>query len=430
MVLLVAPSLIIFALELFLFLRKPLSVFRFFAFCYVTIVGLGVPMVLLIDNLSGYKFQLRDLDQIQVMYAIGYFLIYAGALPAMAMGRMLRDFKGVRSTRLTNFSGDPLSSSERKGLLFLLLLSLSATGVYLATTGISFGSSGYESRYEDASGSGPLLLFIPAFLPYAAYRLATAQSLSRFIRIAFILIAFNVFIFLLLSGYRQLLIGSALLCMIVAVDRGFLPRWTIIPATLIVFPMVALSMSFARYAGEDSTPFADRTGAALYYIQGDVFPIDAPMRIMWYCETQDCPGTDVFISHLEKFVPRAAWPGKPTILPDSAGFYTQTILNYKRRLTLSTTIMGEALLMGSVPLAAIVMLLSGFAAAAITTLVQSARPSIFYFIYLSNIYMGFFWIREGLEDAINRIIIMLIYTVIAQLAALLMRGRANYVKAI
>jgi hypothetical protein len=422
MPLIIIPSIAIFTLELLFFLRRPLSVFRFFSFCYATIVGLGVPMVMLIDAISGYKFQLRDLDRIQIMYVCGYALIYIGALPVMVSGRLLRDKAGASQTRLTDFGESPLTFAQRGGLVVLLLMSLGATLIYLATSGFSFGSSGYESRYEEASGSGPLLLFIPAFLPYAAYRLATAKSLGKFLLIALVLIAFNVFIFMLLSGYRQLLIGSALLCMIVAVDRGFIPRWTIIPAAVIVFPLVALSMSFARYSGEESTPFADKTAAALYYIQGDVFPIDAPMRIMWFCDIQPCPGTDVFVSHLQKFVPRGAWPDKPKILPDSAGFYTQTVLNYKRQLTLSATIMGEALLMGSMMQAALVMILSGFFAALMTSLFFAARPSISYFIYLANIYIGFFWVREGFEDAINRVIIMLIYAFIAVTCAILLKG--------
>lgn len=419
---LILPSIAIFTLELLFFLRRPLSVFRFFTFCYATIVGLGVPVVMLIDALSGYKFQLRDLDRIQIMYVAAYALIYLGAFPVLWLGRLLRDKTGATQTSLTDFGKDSLTYAQRGGLVTLLMMSIGATLIYLATSGFSFGSSGYESRYEEASGSGPLLLFIPAFLPYAAYRLATAKGLRNFFYVAIVLIAFNLFIFVLLNGYRQLLIGSALLCLIAAVGRGFIPRWTIIPAAIFVFPVVALSMSFARYAGEESTPFADKTAAALYYIQGDVFPIDAPMRIMWYCDTQDCPGTDVFVSHLQKFVPRGAWPDKPKILPDSAGFYTQTVLNYKRQLTLSSTIMGEALLMGSMPLAALIMVLSGFFAALMTAMFQTSRASIPYFIYLANIYIGFFWVREGFEDAINRVVIMIVYGVIACSVAALLKG--------
>jgi|GEM_PF-3081453 WzyE protein. len=408
-------NVIIFLYDAVAFYRKPDSIYLFLKLCFSFIIGVGVLFLQVMVATVGYKFEVRDLEVIQQLFLLGYLALVSGAwVTSKAAGLMMPSTR-----RAPQFAQGPSARGSKltqSGLHALALASLFSVAAYVALNGLSFGQGSYEDRYKDAQGMGILLRLFPAFLPYAAYRLVVAKDRSEFIRVAAVAMLFTGFMYIALEGYRQILIAALLITLVIALKRRFLPAPLVAVTALLALPGV-IGLSFLRYIGESSAvTFQDPIVAAFYYTQGDLFPIDAPLRTFWWCSARECPGWGPFLNHFTHLIPRAIWPEKPDIQFDAAGYYTQVIIGYYRNVTLSSTIFSEAIMIGGYWAVPMFMFVSGVLAKLFSIWADRAT-GIMRFILLSNVYIGFFWIREGLENGLLRIIFAVIFLLIALLLA-------------
>ena len=119
-------------------------------------------------------------------------------------------------------------------------------------------------------------------------------------------------------------------------------------------------------------------------------------------------------------IPRVVLPDKPEIMLDSAGYYTQIVLDYPRAVTRSSTIVSEGLMIyGSLGVIAICFV-SGLFSRTLDYVMSSSQTTALYYIFYSQIYMAFFWIREGFQNGLYRVIIMLVLLVSAIIVSYLM----------
>lgn len=381
------------------FSNRPDSYVRAVRFFYSYIICFGVVFLFFMIQLIDYKFYVYDLDTLSIAILSGYISLLCGAFATQL-------FFG-RTVQSSSSNDDILLTVERK-LLGLFVVSVAAILVYLAANGLSFGRGSYEQRYEDARGLGILLIFFPGFMPYICFLLINTKKKLNFFYISLVGLIISFATFYILNGYRQIFIGTIIVIFITMMKKDMIRPFFWILIGTILLPMFAVVMSFLRYAGESSKPFGSLVQEALTYIQGDLFPVDAPLRTMWHCSLRECPGIDVFLNHLMRIIPRVVWPDKPEIMLDSAGYYTQVILDYPRAVTLSSTIVSEGLMIyGSLGVVAICFI-SGIFSRALDYVMTSFHKSTLYYIFYSQIYMEFFWVREGFQNGLYRVIIMFI----------------------
>jgi WzyE protein. len=373
------------------FYKEPLSIFRFTAFCYSTVLLGGVSVILLGDSAFGYKMPLDGINKV-FMHSLAGLIIMQGT---HLLAKRLLSSVDVRP------STGNVPASTRWGLGALLALSVFSLLLFAASNGLSLGQQDYEYRYEAARGWGPIIAFFPAFLPFVFYKIYNSKGIPSFLLVSTISLAIGLTTYIVMSGYRQILIGTLIIICCVAMERRYIKRWHFVPGVA-AFMLLIVSLSFMRYAGDSSgaSTFESIGIAAYYYIQGDVFPMDAPLKIRDYCDYITPPGTDVVINHLAKIVPRALWEDKPLILLDAAGFYTQEVVGYARGVTLSPTVLGEGYLVGGSAGFYVLM----FAGAITLTVLDVARKlsDACFFIIGSFIYGGFFFIREGFSELLLR----------------------------
>lgn len=403
----------ILTLDIRAWYRRPDSIYLFFKFCFSLIIGFGILFLQLMNATVGYKFVLPDLGGMELCYLIGYVGIITGSRLGIWTYLLLT---GSQRPGIALPFGEPEAVRGRYGLYSLGIISMLAVVLYVGVTGFSFGQGSYEARYEDAQGMGIILRLFPAFLPFAAYKLTVAKSPREFWRSALVLVGFTFVMLIALEGYRQLMISAALLTVIIALKRKYVPLWVQLAIAVSALPAL-VSLSFLRYGGEvQAAGFTDPLTRIFYYIQGDLFPLDAPIRIIQWCDIRDCPGLEVFWNHLTLLVPRFLWPDKPAILLDAAGYYTQIVIAYNRALTLSATIIGEGFLIGSFGAIFAICVISGWLARILSVWMDRSTGMI-KFILLANVPMGFFWVREGLENGILRTIFILAFLGIGTLTA-------------
>lgn len=395
------------------FHRDPFSIFKFSALCYSIMLIGGVSVVLLSDILFGYKMPLGGIRVIFLDAVIGLLLMHAihAGLTFMAFRR--------------NGHGGALHTVNRWSLAALAVLSVSSIFVFAAANGISLGQTDYEHRYEAARGWGPFLVFFPAFLPFAFYQIHQSKGVAGFLGYSLAAISVGMITYFVMSGYRQVLIGVVILSCCVAIERNYIKKWHFLPGIGLFF-LLLVSLSFLRYAGDSAglSAFDSAGVAAFYYIQGDVFPVDAPLKIReFHAMYGEMPGLDVVFNHLLKLVPRAVWAEKPHILLDSAGFYTQQVVGYTRGVTLSPTLLGEGYLVGGVPGFYLAVLAGSIVLWAMDWVRSASYPG--FYLVGSFIYGGFFFIREGFSELLLRALFACVFFTIFFLVKSMLSGFAR-----
>jgi oligosaccharide repeat unit polymerase len=382
------------------FHRDPFSIFRFSAFCYAVVLLGGVSVVLIGDALFGFKMPINSIRLIFVDCLIGLLIIHA-ARAGMALVFGNRPAGAVA-----------LQSDQRWAMGALAAISVLSITIFAAANGVSFGQTDYEYRYEAARGWGPLIMLMPAFLPFAFYAIFNSKSFLSYVVISLSAMAIGLFTYFVLSGYRQIFIGTVIATCCVAMHRNYIKIWHLIPGLAAFFAFI-IGLSFLRYSGDSGAADFDSIGiAAFYYIQGDVFPIDAPMKIREYYDFFGTPpGVDVMFNHILKIVPRALWHDKPLILLDAAGFYTQHVVGYARGVTLSPTMLGEGYLVGG-SIAFYVSCLLGSAVLYLLDLFRTRGGRAAFYFVGSCVYGGFFFVREGFSELVLRAFFILAFFLI------------------
>lgn len=380
------------------FLNNPFSYFNVFYLFYCFVIGLGLVSVFSYDVIVGFKMVTDGMDVVNYFFVVTAFLLpFVNGLLSTSSRLVLKE----------------LSASEVFSLRVLACISVFSMLVYVAASGVGAFSSGYESRYEEGQGMGFLLIFFPGFLPYYVYLIIRADSFLSSIKIFYMFLFVAVFTFILLSGYRQIFMAFLILSAIAFLYKGYIRRPMLVYfSSLILSLLLLIIMSFIRYSGEDSKTFDSAVEAAFYFLQGDLFPVDAPLKVLNFIEFYQYPGMDVFWNHLLRFVPRFLWEDKPLMLMNAAGYYTQVVVGYERAVTLSPTILSEGLLVGGYWGLFFIVIAAGLIMTLVDNLIKKSN-GIFTYIMLTYSYMGFFVVREGLESGVYRIIVALLFFVLA-----------------
>jgi antigen polymerase len=382
--------------------NRPFSLFVISFFCFQLIVGVGVPFVELMDRLVGYKMPLNGLFTVELYY-LTFSVVFL--LTFWVMG-LLFESAGV-DFQAKNLTRDPY---DKPALMCLAIFAAACAFLYIAMTGLNFGSSGYESRYEEARGVGFLIIFFPAFMPFMVSKFIDIDKKGDYFRNIFLWVLVGFFTYVVLQGYRQILIAVILFIGLFLLNRNFFSTKVLFLGVFLLMPLVLVGLSFLRYAGESDSAFSSPLEAAFYFIQGDLFPVDAILKTSIYLEQYSAPGMSVFWEHFYRFIPRFIMEDKPEILMNAAGFYTLEIVGYSRGVTLSPTILSEGLMVsGGVSGIVFLAFFSGLFCFFYDYVLRTTKKYSVYVFQLSFLYMGFFIIREGLQAGLYRVFLVCIF---------------------
>lgn len=381
------------------YFKYPFSWLFFSGLCYSLMLLGGSTLLWLFDSVTPYKMPLNNLN-----YA--YADALTGLLLASASAIALRKIFSPHTKKASIPSIFPAKSLNLP-LLFLAIISLSCMAIFIGVNGLSLGENEYSYRYDVSRGWGAVILFFPAFMPLAFYKIISSKNSRKFLIFSISSVIVGTLTFITLSGYRQILIGTILISVSVGIHKGHIKRWHLIPGLLLSLALLVI-LSFVRYAN-DTGNFTNLWISAFYYLQGDVFPMDAPLKIQEYYSRYSAapPGSSVVLNHIGKIIPRFIWTDKPQILLDAAGFYTQEISQYLRQITLSPTILGEGYLVGGRLAFYLIAISTGLTLSLID--ITSSQNKIFFIFSGAFQYAGFFLIREGFSELLLRLFFLFIF---------------------
>jgi hypothetical protein len=422
LVLLLSGALLLYGIRRFG--QRPASWINFTEFCYALMFFGGYIVVYVLSTIVPVgSYVLSDVTPIFTTVIAGFFTFVIFARSTRYLCRSLGPPRPQPASE--RFGTKGATTPEDAALYALGMLSLASIAIFIAIKGISIGNSSYERRYEISRGAGPLIFFFPSFLPAAASLMYRARRFRGFLGWAFVSVAVGFTTYLALAGYRQILMACMLTAAVIAVRKGYVSRRMLVPF-MITGLISILALSFLRYAGEDDSVFDTRGAAASAYLQGDVFPIIAPLRIYEFTETAERPGIEIVTNALGLYIPRFLWPKKPDIMQDAAGYYTQEVRGYGRGVTLSPTVIGEGLLVGGTWCVYLFLALGGVIVALLNEVHERTRSRIVFFNILAFQYSCFFFLREGLSILALRVVFLIFFVAVCKAIKSLIPVRVDH----
>lgn len=262
-----------------------------------------------------------------------------------------------------------------------------------------------------------LLLYIAAAL--AGYIVAKRKVFGPIQRLTVLLLTTAMLLFDVAEGTRNVVIIKMGLIMAAIITANPKSRngKTIVLVALATAAAWGLSgemlkfrnVGFESYVG--SAEAAQEAGPR-FMIDNNLITIARAVRV--FPSLHEFPGSDIVVSALTKWVPRALWPGKPT----EWGTSLETAFGVGEGYTLAVTFVGEAYLISGIPSLLIVSLLLGSLCATWNRVGETARSNLDLLLYLS----GFFAAALAMRS-IQFLTVALVPTLAIYVLGRLLRGR-------
>ncbi|AIN47090.1 ECA oligosaccharide polymerase [Candidatus Palibaumannia cicadellinicola] len=168
-------------------------------------------------------------------------------------------------------------------------------------------------------------------------------------------IVFGIFTYMVMGGTRANIIVAFTLFLLIGLQRCWINRWILVLAGLIAVTAMFL-LALKRYSLNINGTEAFYT---FLYLTRDTFsPWENLALLLQNYQHIDFQGFTPIVRDFYVFIPKWLWPEKPSLVLNTANYFTWQILNNYSGLAISPTLIGSLVVMGGVsfiPLGAIVV---------------------------------------------------------------------------
>ncbi|ELH6269653.1 ECA oligosaccharide polymerase [Salmonella enterica] len=236
-------------------------------------------------------------------------------------------------------------------------------GIALVSVGIFFMHNGFllfrlhsYSQIFSSEVSGVALkrffyFFIPAML--VVYFLRQDSKAWLFFLVS--TVAFGLLTYMIVGGTRANIIIAFAIFLFIGIIRGWISLWMLAAAGILgIVGMFWLALK--RYGLNVS---GDEAFYTFLYLTRDTFsPWENLALLLQNYHNIDFQGLAPIVRDFYVFIPTWLWPGRPSIVLNSANYFTWEVLNNHSGLAISPTLIGSLVVMGGalfIPLGAIVV---------------------------------------------------------------------------
>lgn len=250
--------------------------------------------------------------------------------------------------------------------LTCLLLALVATGtvaVFFMHNGLLlFRLSAYNQIFSSEVSSVALKRFFYFFIPAMLIRYFLNPTQRQWLLFLLLAVAFGLLTYALVGGTRANIIIAFALFLFIGITRGWITLWMLVGAgAMAIGGMFWLALW--RYHLD---VVGDEAFYTFLYLTRDTFsPWENLALLLQNYHKIDFQGLAPIWRDFYVFIPSWLWPDRPSIVLNSANYFTWDVLNNHSGLAISPTLLGSLLIMGGVwfiPLGAIAvgLLMKGF----------------------------------------------------------------------
>lgn len=250
--------------------------------------------------------------------------------------------------------------------LTCLLLALVAVGtvtVFFMHNGLLlFRLSAYNQIFSSEVSGVALKRFFYFFIPAMLIRYFLNPTQRQWLLFLLITVAFGLLTYALVGGTRANIIIAFALFLFIGITRGWITLWMLVGAGLMAIGGM-FWLALRRY---NLDVVGDEAFYTFLYLTRDTFsPWENLALLLRNYDKIDFQGLAPIWRDFYVFIPGWLWPDRPSMVLNSANYFTWEVLNNHSGLAISPTLLGSLLIMGGagfIPLGAIAvgLLMKGF----------------------------------------------------------------------
>ena len=230
--------------------------------------------------------------------------------------------------------------------VILMGLALLCVGIFFAHNGFLLFKLNSYSQIFSAEVSGVALkrffyFFIPAMLVVYFLR----QDYKAWIFFLVSTVAFGLLTYAIVGGTRANIIIAFAIFLFIGIIRGWISLWMLAAAGVLgIVGMFWLALK--RYGMNVS---GDEAFYTFLYLTRDTFsPWENLALLLQNYDKIDFQGLAPMIRDFYVFIPSWMWHGRPTMVLNTANYFTWEVLNNHSGLAISPTLIGSLVVMGGV----------------------------------------------------------------------------------
>lgn len=247
--------------------------------------------------------------------------------------------------------------------LLLALVAIGTVTVFFMHNGLLlFRLSAYNQIFSSEVSGVALKRFFYFFIPAMLIRYFLNPTQRQWLWFLLISVAFGLLTYALVGGTRANIIIAFALFLFIGITRGWITLWMLIGAGVMAIGGM-FWLALRRY---NLDVVGDEAFYTFLYLTRDTFsPWENLGLLLQNYDKIDFQGLAPIWRDFYVFIPSWLWPGRPSIVLNSANYFTWEVLNNHSGLAISPTLLGSLLVMGGVwfiPLGAIAvgLLMKGF----------------------------------------------------------------------
>ncbi|CAK9886435.1 MAG: putative ECA polymerase [Candidatus Erwinia impunctatus] len=395
------------------FARVRFSFHLFFCLLYLLTFFAGFPLTCLLI----FRFEVQSVPPEYLLQtllvACGFFAVYAVSY-------------NTRWLKISYRRGQQISSVTRvEAQLIIGLLA----GIAIVSAAIFFISNGfllfrlqsYSQIFSSAVSAVALKRFFYFFIPAMLIVYFLRPGIKRWLWFLAATLAFGVFTYVLVGGTRANIIIAFALFLLIGISQRWVTLWMLLVAGMLAI-LTMFWLALRRYNLDVS---GDEAFYTFLYLTRDTFsPWENLALLLQNYTALTFQGVAPIFRDFYVYIPSWLWPAKPSLVWNSANYFTWEVLNNHSGLAISPTLPGSLIVMGGmgalIPGAIVVgLIIRGFDALYLRgkQAVNRYQGAVLQGFCFGAIFNMIVLVREGMDAFVSRVVFFSLIFLLAVMAA-------------
>lgn len=228
----------------------------------------------------------------------------------------------------------------------LMLIAIGTLAFFFARNGfLLFRLHSYSQIFSAEVSAVALKRFFYFFIPAMLLIYFTRENQRQWLFFLAVTVTFGLLTYAIVGGTRANIIIAFALFLFIGISRGWITLW-MLGAAGVASIIGMFYLALRRYNLDVSGPEAFYT---FLYLTRDTFsPWENLALLLSHYDRIDFQGLAPIVRDFYVFIPGWLWPDRPSLVLNSANYFTWEVLDNHSGLAISPTLIGSLLVMGGV----------------------------------------------------------------------------------